>query len=307
MPHKLYTDEQAAKSALAALRYLTVLPRTVRMDFSSEFVAGRGQTVNVRGPISAGEAKTYTKSNRESREAIQFNDITETWVPVKLEDQLYNAVRLPDDWATFTLKNLQSQVIRPQAESVVDALAKPLITKMLTIKADESAAVTVDPSTGESDVLKAITRLRTILNTRKVPMIGRTLAVGSDWEEALQNTPLLNKVNEAGDGGDMLREATIGRIKGFNIIFDASLPKDKAIAYHKDAFAFVTRPSRIPEGAAHGAVVSQDGFALRHIMHYNPLQLEDQSILDTFHGAEVLDKNRAVAATLKTGKPGLGG
>ena len=47
--------------------------------------------------------------------------------------------------------------------------------------------------------------------------------------------------------------------------------------------------------------MSQDGFALRHIMHYNPLQLEDQSIIDTFHGAEVLDENRAVAAKISEG------
>ncbi|MEW6894467.1 P22 phage major capsid protein family protein [Trueperella pyogenes] len=307
MTHKLYTSEEAARSVLAALRYLTVLPRTVRMDFSSEFVAGRGQTVNVRGPISAGEAKTYTAENRTSRDAIEFNDLTQSWVPVKLDNQVYNAVRLPDDWATFTLKDLQSQVIRPQAESVVDALAKPLLAEMGKIKAEKTAAATVDQDTGESDVLRSITRLRAVLNERKVPMVGRTLAIGSDWEEALQNTPMLNKVNESGDDGSMLREATLGRIKGFDVVFDASLPKNKAIAYHKDAFAFVTRPSRVPEGAAYGAVVSEAGFSLRHIMHYNADQIEDQSVIDTFHGAATLDANRAVAAEISTSKPGLGG
>ena len=46
--HRLWTAEQAARSTLAALRWLTALPRTVRQDFSQEFVAGRGQTINVR-------------------------------------------------------------------------------------------------------------------------------------------------------------------------------------------------------------------------------------------------------------------
>lgn len=301
MAHTLYTDEQAARSALAALRYLSVLPRTVRMDFASEFVAGRGQTVNVLAPITAGEANVYTKAQRDAREAIQFNDLTQTWVPVTLEDQLYNAVRLPDDWATFTLTDLQTQVLKPQAESVVDGLAAPLITKMEAIEADATAAATIDGATGESDVKRAITRLRKILNDRKVPMVGRTLAVGTDWEEAILNDGPLQKVNEAGDNGALLREATIGRLFGFDIVVAPELSADKAIAYHKDAFAFVTRPSRVPEGAAHGAVVAQDGFALRHIMHYNPLQLEDQSILDTFYGAETLDANRAVAATISEG------
>ena len=103
MAHTLYSPEQAARATLASLRWLTNLPRTVRQDFSSEFVAGRGQTVNVRGPISAGKANVYTKAQRDAREAIKFNELNQTWFPVKLENQIYNALRLPDDFATFTL------------------------------------------------------------------------------------------------------------------------------------------------------------------------------------------------------------
>ena len=44
--------------------------------------------------------------------------------------------------------------------------------------------------------------------------------------------------------------------------------------------------------------VAQDGFALRWIQHYNPLQLEDQSVVDTFYGATTLDANRAVSVSL---------
>lgn len=298
MAHTLYTPEQAARSALAALRYLTVLPRTVRMDFSSEFIAGRGQTVNVRGPVSAGKAKVYTKAQRDAREAIQFNELAQTWVPVTLEDQLYNALRLPDDWATFTLANLQEQVIKPQAESVVDSLATPLITEMTGITnaagGDAIPAVALDGS----NALTAIIKAGQVLNQRKVPREGRVIAVGSQIESALLNVPQLQKVNEAGDGGDMLRRAVIGRLFGFTIVADYALPANFAIAYHRDAFAFVTRPSRVPEGAGYGGhVVADGGFALRHIMHYNPAQLEDQSIVDTFYGAATLDANRAVSFT----------
>lgn len=297
MAHTLYSSEQAATAALEALRYLSVLPRTVRMDYSTEFVAGRGQTVNVLAPISAGEAKVYTKAKRTAREAIEFNDLAQTWVPVTLEDQIYNAVRLPDDFATFTLRDLTREVLVPQAQSVVDGLAAPLITEMNAITADAEAAVTVEAD-GSSNVLRGLIRMNQVLNDRKVPRAGRTLAVGTDWEAALLSLPQLQKVNEAGDGGSMLRQAQIGNLFGFNIIVAPELASDKAVAYHRDAFAFVTRPSRVPEGAPHGAVVSQDGFALRHIMQYNPIQLEDQSIVDAFFGSTTLDANRAVAATI---------
>ena len=290
----LFSPDQAAKATLSSLRYLTNLPRTVRQDFSNEFVSGRGQTVNVLGPISAGTAKVYTPANRAARDAIQFNDITQAWFPVTLDKQVYNAVRLPDDFATFSLEDMTRQVLRPQAESVVDALAAPLIAQMTAIVTDASIpAVAADGSNIRQVLIKA----RQVLNERKIPAVDRWFAVGSDIEAAILSDPLLQKVNESGSP-EVLRNATIGRLFGFTIVADPTLPSDFGVAYHRDAFAHVTRPSRQPDGAAFSASVAQDGYALRWIQHYNPLQLEDQSVVDTFYGATTLDANRAVSVAL---------
>jgi hypothetical protein len=292
--HNLYTPEQAARATLASLRYLTNLPRTVRQDFSNEFVAGRGQTVNVLGPISAGTAHVYTKANRDARQAIQFNDLTQNWFPVTLEDQVYNAIRLPDDFATFTITDLTQQVLIPQAESVVDQLAAPLIAEMVAIGTDASIPEVADDG---SNFRTALIKARQVLNDRKIPAGGRTLAVGPGMEAAALQDELLQKVNESGSG-DTLRNATIGQLFGFTIVADPTLPDDFGIAYNRDAFAHVTRPSKQPQGAAYSATVAQDGYALRWIQHYNPLQLEDQSVVDTFFGAATLDANRAVSLKL---------
>lgn len=289
MANTVFTATQAARSTLAALRYLTTLPRTVRQDFSQEFVAGRGQTVNVLKPISAGASRTYTPTNRTNRDAIVFDDVTETWVPVTMDTQVYKAVRLPDNFATFNLVDLERQVLRPQAESVVDGVTAPLLTEMNAVATD--ASVPAFAADG-SNALAVLIAARQELNSRKVPMGGRYLAVTPAAEAALLNVEQLQKANEAGTDG-MLREATIGRLFGFTIVTDPNLTQ--SVAYQSDAFAHVTRPSRNPEGAAKSATVAQDGFALRWLQHYNPLQLEDQSVVDTFVGAETLDAERAVA------------
>ncbi|MBT2502984.1 P22 phage major capsid protein family protein [Curtobacterium sp. ISL-83] len=290
----LYTPQQAARATLASLRYLSLLPRTVRQDFSADFVAGVGQTVNVLGPVNAGKAKVYTKANRAARDAIQFNDLGQTWVPVTLENQVYNAVRLPDDFETFTLKDLTTQVLIPQAESVVDELATPLVAEMVAIGTDAGIPeVAPDGSNFRTALIKA----REVLNDRKVPAANRTFAVGSGMEAAALQDELLQRVNESGTG-DVLRNATIGQLFGFTIVADPSLPSGFGEAYHKDAFAHVTRPSKQPQGAAFSATVAQDGYALRWIQHYNPNQLEDQSVVDTFYGAKTLDANRAVSVKL---------
>lgn len=293
MANILWTPDQAARSTLAALRWLTTLPRTVRQDFSGEFVAGRGQTVNVRKPVSAGAAHTYTSVERAARTAITFNELTETWVPVVMDTQVYNAIRLPDDFATFNLESLERQVLVPQAESVVDEVTAPLIDEMEAV----ASAAGLEIALNGLNALAVVTKARRVLNARKVPFADRFLAVGSGVAELLLGLDQLTKVNESGSDG-ALREGTIGRLRGFTVIEDPALTDDFGVAYHRDAFALVTRPSRQPEGAAKSATVAQDGFALRWIQHYNPLQLEDQSVVDTFVGAATLDATRAVSITV---------
>jgi len=294
MVNALYTPTEAAQATLSSLRWLSNLPRTVRQDFSTEFVAGRGQTVNVRGPITAGKAKVYTPENRANRDAIQFNDVSEPWFPVKLDNQVYNAVRLPDNFATFSLTDITRQVFKPQAESVVDELTSPLVAQMSAIATD--AAIPAILPNGEN-FLDVLIATRKVLNDRKVPQADRFFAVGSGAEAAALRLKQLQKVNEAGNES-VLTEATLGRLMGFTIVADSALAEDFGVGYHRDAFAHVTRPSRQPEGAAKSATVAQDGFALRWIQQYNPLQLEDQSVVDTFYGASTLDAKRAVSVSV---------
>lgn len=306
MAHSLYTPTQAARSTLAALRYLTVLPRTVRQDFSNEFVAGRGRTVDVPLPITVGAARTYTTANRTARDAIVFDDLTQETKPVTMGDQVYKAVRLPDDFATFTLTSLEQQVLRPQAEAVVDGITAPLVAAMSATALATGAESVPELEPDGSNATQVLIALRRVLNTRTVfggrhiPASDRFVALGANAEAAILNVPQLQKVNESGDGGDMLRRAIIRDLFGFTIIADPLLDADDVIAYHRDAFVHVTRPSRAPEGAAKSATVAQDGYALRWIQHYNPLQLEDQSVVDAFVGADSLIEEYAVRTVVAT-------
>lgn len=300
MAHQLFTPQQAARSSIAALRYLSVLPRTVNQSFSQEFVAGRGRTVDVPKPveISGNGARTYTQANRTARDAIVFDELSQDTVPVTISNQVYKAVREPDDFATFDLTSLEQQVIAPMAQEVVQGLVKPLVDKMKAVAAPtagEGGAITI--SADGSDALAALIKARQVLNQRNVPFTGRTLAIGPGVEAALLNLPQLQKVNESGTDG-VLREATIGRLFGFDLVVAPELGDDYAVAYDRDAFVLVTRPSAPPRGAAYTSTVAQDGFALRWLQHYNPLQLEDQIVLDAFVGAETIDPRRAVSLTL---------
>lgn len=314
MAHTLYRPEQTAASLIAGLRYVSSLPRTVRMDFSTEFISGRGQTISVKAEPTVGPARDYTPTNRSNRADIEFDDITQRHMPIKMDTQAYSAVRLPDDFATFTLEKLETEVLAPQAKAVADKLPSPLIAEMAKIKAvPSSGAGEYGDDKGQekdltdssalkiaadgSNILRVVTRLSAVLTRRKVPQFGRTLAVSPEVAELISLMPQLNAVDSAGDGG-VLYDNTLGRLKGFQIVEDALLPAKTAVAYDRDAFAMVTRPSRVPEGAAFGAAAAQDGFSLRHIMQYNAAKLEDQSVVDCFYAAATLDDRRAVAVMI---------
>lgn len=304
MAHTLYTPKQAARATLAAIRYLSVLPRTVRQDFSQEFLPGVGRTVDVPLPVTVGESRTYTKANRDARAAIVFDEATQATKPITVGDQVYKAVRVPDDFATFELRDFQSQLAVPMAESVVDGLVAPLVIAMEATATDPKVP-TLDPDGSNAMAvliaLRKVLNTRTVFNGRYIPTNGRYVALGANAEAAILSVPQLQKVNESGDGGDMLRRAIIKDLFGFTILADPHLDDDSVIAYQQDAFAHITRPSQLPDGAAWKQIIAQDGFSLRMIKHYNPLQLEDQVVVDAFVGADPLIPEYAVKTTVTAG------
>lgn len=352
--HSLYTPEQAATSTLAATRYQSTLARLVSQDFSSEFIPGRGTSVTVKRPVMIDKARVYSAEDRAAEKAITYSDLVQPYTSVKVTDQVYQAVKLPDDFTTFTLQTLETQVIAPMAESVAEHINRVVIGALETVNAglrptfDQANKSTAEskPYVGENgtayadmaalraagttfagfanhvtvkadqlkatykdDVLAAIRAAHQLLGQRGVPLNGRVLAVGANWEAALLGMDGLNKVNEAGDSG-VLRQATLGTLYGFTIVVDYGLGANDAFAFQRDAVTLVTRTTAIPRGASFAATTAAQGFTLRYLQDYDPDHLQDRAIVDTFAGASVLDPQRIVrltgADTMADAKPAAG-
>ena len=109
--HQLYTPEQAARSSLGAVRYQSTLARRLAKPLTGVQQAGRGMTVNFKSPIFIDPARVYTRDMRRSETPIEYSDLYQDNLSIELTDQVYNAVKLPDDFYTFTLENLEQQVI----------------------------------------------------------------------------------------------------------------------------------------------------------------------------------------------------
>lgn len=344
--HLLYTAREAADSTLAALRYQSNLARLVSTSTSLDSIPGQGATVDVKRPVMIDPARTYTQEQRQAEEPIRYSNLFQGYTSVRLGEQIYQAVKLPDDFVTFTLQNLERQVIAPMAESVADRINRVVIDALETVEpgltdvdtAAKGALVTEDGQVFEGEdalaryravdsngtafagfgagisdslqagltgamtptnlgqVLRAIRTAHQVLGLRGVPLQGRTLAVGANWEAALMALDNLNKVNEAGNG-DVLRNATLGRLYGFTIVVDYGLAPNDAYAFQTQAVALATRTTAAPRGAAFASTVAAQGFTLRYLQDYDPTILTDRAVVDTFAGARVLDTQRILRLT----------
>lgn len=334
--HLLYTPEQVSRSMLAALRYLSTLARMVNTDYSSEFTPGRGASVTVKRPVMIDKAKVYTQANRAAEDKIEYSNLYQPHTSVTISDQVYNAVKLPDDFATFTLTDLESQVVAPMAESVAEQINTVVVRAFQSVPAGLTAVdkstkpyvgvdgkgydtidalresgtafagfgaatnVSVKPAqlkaTYREDVLPAIRSAHQLLSQRGVPLTGRVLVVGANWEAALLDHPQLQKVNESGDSG-LLRQATLGKLYGLTIVSDYTVGANEAWAFQRDAITLVTRTTAVPRGATFASRVAAQGFALRYLHDYDPDILTDRAVVDCFAGAQVLDAQRIVKLT----------
>lgn len=137
--HLLYTPVQAATATLAGVRYQSTLARVVSQNFSSEFTPGRGSTVAIKRPIMIDPARVYTKANRAANDAITYSTLYQPYTSITLSDQVYNAVKLPDDFTTFTLQDLSTQVIAPMAQSVAEHLNTIVVDAFKGVSAGLSA------------------------------------------------------------------------------------------------------------------------------------------------------------------------
>nr|DAO89773.1 MAG TPA: major capsid protein [Caudoviricetes sp.] len=138
--HQLYTPEQAARSSLGAVRYQSTLARRLAKPLTGVQQAGRGMTVNFKSPIFIDPARVYTRDMRRSETPIEYSDLYQDNLSIELTDQVYNAVKLPDDFYTFTLENLEQQVIRPMAQSVADHIDSVVVGALTGVQAGLSAA-----------------------------------------------------------------------------------------------------------------------------------------------------------------------
>lgn len=282
MSNNFLTPDIIAREALMVLRNNAVMANLVHRDYSSEFVAGVGDTITIRKPATF-EAKEYAGS-------ISVQDANETGVPVKMDKHLDVSFAVTSKQLSMDIEDFSKQLLVPAMQAFADKVDQYL----LGLKADISNSV---PATNaaQNDVIDA----RAYLTKAAAPLTERRFVYGSDMETKLLKTDLFTSAEKVGDEGTALREASLGRKYGMDFYVDqnADTVGISGLAFHKNAFAFVTRPLAIPQGAAKAAIVDFDGFGLRVVQGYDLNTKTDTISIDMICGVKTL--NPALAAIVE--------
>jgi hypothetical protein len=287
--HSFLNPEVIARASLSALRNRTIMAGLVWRNAETEYGGGTGDTLTIRRP------PTFTPRLFNRAEGIQPQDITEFGITISLDDIYDISVVLTDEEVLLDLRNLSDQVITPAMTGIADAMDQLVISTLDGLPTE----LTWD----DSDPLLTLSLARMRMNRLGVPQAGRTLVLSPESAKRLLDTDTIRRADASGNGGQALREASLGRLMGFDIYEYAKVPaEDVGYAFHREVMALASRALSNPPSGAQASGQSFEGYAIRTVRGYE-LRTKQQIIsFDTLIGTDLINH----AANPTTGTLHLG-
>ena len=281
MANDFYTPTQAATIAAKLAGEDAFLSALVSKNYEAELLGGGtgGAPVAVKMPTTL-IARSRDIDDKTS--AIVLDEISETTKVIQLDRvHDYSAVSLSEKDLTLDITDFGGQVLAPQSAAIVDSLEHKVATALTELAITDA---------GNLDPLNPVpyfTRLRKALRDRGVPQANLNVVVGTEIYALLLDAKAITDASESGST-EALREAGVGRLRGFTIVESTRVDEDEIVAFHRSAFALVVRALKVPEGASFGETVNEGGHALRYLRDYDPMHTVDRSVVSTFAGVTAM-------------------
>lgn len=293
MANTFLTPSVIGRAALANLYETNLMAGLVYRDYQREFVGQIGDTVTIRKP------PTFVAQEYVRGQGITIQDAAESGVDVVLNHFADVSFAVTSEQMTLEIVDFSEQLLNPALE----ALVQKIDADLLTLRDDITLEVgTVSGETWSNP--RSLIAAGRVLNQQKVPMSQRYAVVGPVTAAEWLKDDLMNRADARGDT-EGRREASLGaRLFGIDpyMTNHITVPAqttgnsttEVGVAFHKTAFALVTRPLALPRGAQQAAYVSYGGFGLRIVYDYDLDLKSDIVSIDCLYGVKTIDPNRAV-------------
>ncbi|MFD6638323.1 P22 phage major capsid protein family protein [Micromonospora chalcea] len=282
MPHDFVIPEQVLSTAIALVRDDLALASTVNRDFEDSFGGGKGTVVNVRVPATL---KARRRKLTADGAEIVTDTIAEQTIPVEITEHVYSAVDVSDVQMRMDIADFTRQVTVPQVRGIVEDLENLVVETMQALP--ESVGIAYNPATPEL----TFTRVRKMLRDLGLPASGLWAAVGTGVYAELVDAKAISDASQS-QSTEALRNANVGRVRGFMTVENNRLEDDEIVFYGRDAFTLAIRAPFPPDGAAFKASQSDNGFAMTWVKDYDSRVLKDRSIFQTYAGCQAMKVKR---------------
>jgi hypothetical protein len=268
---------QVVRAALGVLEREVVLPRLVWRDAGGDFAGAAGDTISIKVPAYMAARTRALRGGTP----ITVDELNETKVDVTLDTDVYKAIGVSDEEMTLDIMAFGEQVLNPMMSAVARGIEDNLAATM--VAAPYATTIEVD----NTDPWISVVDARAALTKANVPVGGRTLLVGADLEaKIIKSSRFTAQIGGEAAGANALREATLGRIAGFDVVTSNAIDPDEGIAFHSTAFALGMRAPMVPDGASWGTSQSFNGMAMRMLRDYDFLNVRDRVLADVFIGSD---------------------
>jgi hypothetical protein len=279
--------ERVVATALGLLVREVSLPALVWRDAGGDFAGAKDDTISIRLPsFMAANTRALRSGDARSK-----SNLHERKVDVTLDTDVYLDVPITDEQLTLDIADFGGQVLSPVMQGIALQLEQEL--------ADEIAGAAYDRAVtwnGSDDPYSAIALpARELLNKGHVPMGNRRLLVGSEIESAFLDSDKFVHADKSGSTMT-LRESQIGRVAGFDVHTSNLISPDEAYAFHRTAYVLSNRAPVVPAGAPWGASQSFQGFAVRTVRVFDPDEVEDRFVADSWVGTNIVTDNGSIDA-----------
>ena len=202
-----------SREALLTLMSNTVFASLVHRDFSNQ-VASEGDVVNTSRPAD------FTGKRKTDADNVTDQDAVSTNIPVPLNQHFHVSFVIKDGEWSKALPDLLERYMEPAARELAESVDRVLAgqtARLLTYQVGQPGAVT---SLNVDDyVLDADEKL----NDNRAPKAGRRLVMSSRFNRAALGAEIVVSAEKRGDAGTALREASVGRIYGFDSFMDQNV------------------------------------------------------------------------------------
>lgn len=224
-----------ANESIAILYENMVMGNLVHRDFDDE-IASFGYIVNTRRP---GEFEAKRKTNAD---AVTIQNATAVNVPVILDQQIHVSYLIKDGEESIAFKSIIDEFLFPATLANAQFIDRVLAAQVYQFRGNSAGRLN---NLTSANAKKTILDTRAILNANNASVDARRLVLTPASESTVLEIDNFLDASYIGDDGTALREASLGRKLGFDILMSQNMP-------YVTSQAGVTRTGAVNNAAGYG-------------------------------------------------------